>query len=44
MFGKVVEAYDELYGEDAYEDDSANLAASVSENITHHQRMLPEAS
>lgn len=44
QFGKVVEAYDELYGENAYEDDSANLSASVSENITHHQRMLPEAS
>ena len=44
MFNKVVEAYDEMFGEDAYEDDSANLAASVSESMTHHQRLLPEAS
>lgn len=44
MFGKVVEQYNAIYGKDAYEDDSQNLAMAVSESITQHQRMLPAAT
>ena len=44
MFEQVVKEYNAIYGEDAYEDDSQNLAMAVSESITEHQRMLPAAT
>ena len=43
-FPKVVEKYEELYGEGSYEDDSINVQLSVSENISHYQKLLPELS
>jgi hypothetical protein len=44
MFPKVVEKYEELYGKGSYEDDSNNVQLSVSENISHYQKLLPELS
>ncbi|MGB1971211.1 MAG: hypothetical protein ACPHSE_01830 [Flavobacteriaceae bacterium] len=44
LFPKVVEKYDELYGEDAYANDSEKLQTSVSENIAQYQQYLPELS
>ncbi|MAR43127.1 MAG: hypothetical protein CMC48_03415 [Flavobacteriaceae bacterium] len=43
-FSKVVEKYNEMYGEDSYEDDSQKLQMSVIENRTRHHQRLPELS
>jgi len=44
MFSKVVEKYNQIYGEESYEDDYTNIQLSVSENISHFQKLLPELS
>ena len=43
-FSIVVEKYNEMYGEDSYEDDSQKLQMSVIENSTRHHQRLPELS
>ena len=43
-FSQVVEKYNEMYGEDSYEDDSQKLQMSVIENRTRHHQRLPELS
>ena len=40
----VIDKYNELYGKDSYEDDYLNIQLSVSENISHFQKLLPELS
>ena len=44
MFSKVVDKYNELYGKESYDDDYLNIQLSVSENISHFQKLLPELS
>ena len=44
MFSKVVEKYNQIYGEESYEDDYTNIQLSVLENISHFQKLLPELS
>ncbi len=44
MFSKVVDKYNELYGNESYDDDYLNIQLSVSENISHFQKLLPELS
>jgi len=44
MFPKVVEKYEEIYGEDSYEDDYINISLSVSENISNYQKRLTKLS
>ena len=44
MFPKVLEKYNEMFGQDAYEDDSKRLRLSVTESITQHQKLRPEMS
>ena len=44
MFSKVVEKYNQIYGDESYEDDYTNIQLSVSENISHFQKLLPELS
>ena len=43
-FSKVIEKYNEMFGEDSYEDDSQKLQMSVTENKTRHHQRLPELS
>ena len=44
MFPVVVAKYNEMYGEEAYKDDSDRLAQSVSDNWTQHQKLRSEMS
>ena len=44
MFPVVVAKYNEMYGEEAYKDDSDRLAQSVSDSWTQHQKLRPEMS
>ena len=43
-YKNLVEKYNELYGKESYEDDYLNIQLSVSENISHFQKLLPQLS